>query len=380
MPDPVATHLRKSPVRVLYVSKALVVGAYQTKMEALAAEPDIDLAVGVPPSWRDERGEQLLEAAHTRGYELWELPIALNGSFHLHLYPGLGRLLTLTQPDVFHFDEEPYNLATFHAALLARRAGIPFVCFTWQNLHRRYPLPFSLFEQAVYRLTAHAIAGNRAALAVLRAKGYQGPVSVIPQFGVDPAIFSPAPTPPPADRPLTIGYAGRFVPEKGLMVLLEALRGLPGAWRLLARGSGPQRETLAARAAELGLAERVVFQPPLPSTEMASFYHQLDLFVLPSLSRPNWMEQFGRVLIEAMACGVVPIGSNSGEIPHVIGDAGLVVTEGDPDALCAAIVQLAADPARRAVLAARGRQRVLERYTQAQIASQSAALYRTVAR
>jgi glycosyltransferase involved in cell wall biosynthesis len=366
-------------MRVLYVSKALVVGAYQTKMEALARVPGIDLTVAVPPVWRDKHGSQTLELAYTKGYDLWRLPMLFNGSFHLHFYPGLGRLVARIKPDLLHFDEEPYNFATFHAALLARRAGVPLVFFTWQNLHRRYPWPFSWFEQVVYRQTAHAIAGNHAAVGVLRAKGYGGPVSIIQQFGVDPQLFAPADTLRPADRPFTIGFAGRYVPEKGLLVLLEALRTLPGDWRFLARGNGPDRDALMARAQVLGLAERVSFDGPLSSTAMAPFYHQLDVLVLPSLSRPNWIEQFGRVLIEAMACGVVPVGSDSGEIPHVIADGGLVVPEGDPQALCQALNQMATTPALRHTLAARGRQRVLDHFTQAQTAGRTAGVYRLVA-
>src|SRR5262249_34312465 len=96
---------------------------------------------------------------------------------------------------------------------------------------------------------------------------------------------------------------------------------------------------------------------------------------LPSFGQPNWVEQFGRVLIEAMACGVPVVGSDSGEIPHVIGDAGLVVPEDDVSALRDALEALAADPARRAEYARRGRARVLERFTQEQVARRVAAVY-----
>lgn len=363
-------------MRILYVSKALVVGAYQTKMEALAAFPQVALSVAVPPSWKDERGVQHLELAHTRGYQLWALPMVFNGSFHLHFYPGLGRLLTLARPHLLHFDEEPYNLATVHAALLARRAGVRFLFFTWQNLHRSYPWPFSWFERLVYRLSDHAIAGNHDAALVLRSKGYTGPLTVIPQFGVDPDHFRPLS--PRAAGPFTIGYAGRFVAEKGLLVLFEALRDLPGDWRFIARGSGPLESMLRARAVEWNLGERVEILPPLPSTQMASFYQGLDLFVLPSLTRPNWKEQFGRVLVEAMACGVPPIGSASGEIPNVIGDAGIIVPEGDPAALRSAILRLMEQPAQRARLGEKGRQRVLQHFTQAQIARRTLAVYQDV--
>jgi len=97
--------------------------------------------------------------------------------------------------------------------------------------------------------------------------------------------------------------------------------------------------------------------------------------VLPSVSRPNWVEQFGRVLIEAMACETPVVGSTSGEIPYVIGDAGLLFPEADADALAQVLADLAADPARRRALGRQGRARVLAHFTQARIAAATAEVY-----
>jgi len=140
-------------------------------------------------------------------------------------------------------------------------------------------------------------------------------------------------------------------------------------------GGGPQRAYLERLAVELGIVERVRFEDPIPSTQMPDYYHQLDALVLPSMTRPNWKEQFGRVLIEAMACGVPVVGSDSGEIPNVIGDAGLVFAEGDAEALQTKLSQLMADTALRDELARRGRERVLAHYTQAQVAARTYQVY-----
>jgi glycosyltransferase involved in cell wall biosynthesis len=113
---------------------------------------------------------------------------------------------------------------------------------------------------------------------------------------------------------------------------------------------------------------------------MPDHYRQMDLLVVPSLTRPNWKEQFGRVLIEAMASQVPVIGSNSGEIPNVIGDAGLLFPENDAPALSELIEGLIRDPARRAELGRRGRKRVLDRFTQDQIANETYAVYVKMAR
>jgi glycosyltransferase involved in cell wall biosynthesis len=102
----------------------------------------------------------------------------------------------------------------------------------------------------------------------------------------------------------------------------------------------------------------------------------LDCLVLPSRTTARWKEQFGRVLVEAMACGVPVVGSSSGEIPRVIGDAGAVVPEGDAGALTRAVRALADDPAECAALGARGRARVLRDFTQEQIVADTLGFYR----
>jgi glycosyltransferase involved in cell wall biosynthesis len=109
---------------------------------------------------------------------------------------------------------------------------------------------------------------------------------------------------------------------------------------------------------------------------MPAWYGQMDTVVQPSLTRPNWKEQFNRVLVEAMACEVPAVCSTCGEMPNVIGDAGIVFPEGDVTALCDCIDGLMRDPSRRAELGARGRARVLEHFTQARVAEETYGVYR----
>lgn len=358
------------------VSKACLVGIYQRKLEEIACHDDMELRVVVPPFWRDERGMIPLERAHTRGYELVVEKMALNGDFHLHFYPRLGRHIRAFRPDLVHLDEEPYNLATFHGMVLARRAGLHTLWFTWQNLPRRYPPPFSLFERYCLRRADGAIAGSHTAARVWREKGYTGLLAVIPQFGVDPQAFAPEPR-QGDHKAFVVGFAGRLVEEKGVDLLLEAAAGLTGV-RVEILGSGPLRARLERLGKRLGLAHRLAFRGTLPSTQMPRFYHRLDVLVLPSRSQPNWVEQFGRVLVEAMACGVPVVGSDCGEIPHVISDAGLIFPEGDAKALRVCLARLMADRPLQADLARRGRERVLGHYTQAQVAAETVALYRAM--
>jgi glycosyltransferase involved in cell wall biosynthesis len=172
-----------------------------------------------------------------------------------------------------------------------------------------------------------------------------------------------------------LGYLGRLKEEKGLLTILSALKSLPEYCQATFIGQGPMRDELEAYAARLGLSDRVTIQPGIPSSQVPDTLSRLDVLVLPSLTRPNWKEQFGRTLAEAMSCETPVIGSDSGEIPSVIGDAGLIFKEGDSADLAACVERLVADPVFYADLARRGRQRVLDRYTQGEIARRTYALY-----
>jgi glycosyltransferase involved in cell wall biosynthesis len=271
-------------------------------------------------------------------------------------------------------DEEPYNLATWMGLRAAARRQASGLFFTWQNLYRRYPPPFRWLEQANYRRARIAIAGNHEAAAVLRRKGYRGEIAVIPQFGVDPTMFTPRAV-APLSGPVRIGYAGGYLPEKGLDLLLQACAGLRGGWRLHLVGEGEERQRLTRLAKELHIDDRVCLDRRLASAEMPAFYQSLDMFVLPSRSTPTWKEQFGRVLIEAMACEVAVVGSSSGLIPNVVGDAGLVFDEGDAGSMRQTLQSLLDDSELRRELGARGRQRVLAHYTMAQVAAQTVQVY-----
>lgn len=361
-------------MRVLLLSKALVNGPYQTKCEELAAIAGIELTVAVPYSWQEPRvGTLTLERRHTQGYRLEALPITFNGHHHLHYYPTLGQLVKNIKPHVFHIDEESFNLATFLAMRSGIRHGARCCFYNYANIDRYYPPPFSIFEQYSFDHATHALAANREAAAIIHRHGYQGPLTILPQFGVDPQQFAPAETPAPRDRPV-IGYIGRLVPEKGISDLLAAYALLKTPANLRIIGEGTYKETLAQRAHTLGIAERVEWQGWTNDT--AAALRELDLLVLPSHTTRSWKEQFGRILIEAMSSGVVVVGSDSGEIPHVIGDAGVVVPEHNPAALATQLEALLGNPARRAILAARGRARVLAEFTQAALARRYAEIYR----
>jgi glycosyltransferase involved in cell wall biosynthesis len=161
----------------------------------------------------------------------------------------------------------------------------------------------------------------------------------------------------PSAAGLTLGFAGRICAEKGWRVLIDAMNGLPSDVTLQMGGQGPDDDELRRVIESSGLGARVQLRGVVSRRDLPAFYAGLDVLVVPSRTTPRWKEQLGAVIPEAMSAGVAVIGSSSGAIPEVIGDAGVVVPEGDPGRLREAIAHLRNDPDRRRRLALEGRRR-----------------------
>jgi len=175
-----------------------------------------------------------------------------------------------------------------------------------------------------------------------------------------------------------VGFVGRFSPEKGLDTLIKSVSLLSDDCVLVLVGSGPEEVKLKAMVDRLGLSARVRWVPWVESSEVPEYMNAFDVLVLPSRTRRNIKEQFGRMLIEAMGCETCVVGSDSGEIPQVIGNAGLVFAEGNEQELAERLQRLMDDPALCQSLRRRGRQRVLEKFTYFRIAERTVGFYRNI--
>jgi glycosyltransferase involved in cell wall biosynthesis/GT2 family glycosyltransferase len=262
------------------------------------------------------------------------------------IWRALGR-----RPDLIDLHEEPNALATAEVLLMRWLRGIraPFVLYSAQNIEKRYPVPFRWIERLSLRSASAVYVCNVEAGEILIRKGLGGVAFDIP-LGVDVELFEPAQREAPADKKV-VGYVGRLETHKGVDVLLRAVAARDD-WNLDIVGDGPQRAALERLAADLGIADRVRFLGFSSGHALAARYRDMDVLAVPSLPTPNWLEQFCRVAVEAMASGVPIVASRSGAIPDVVADAGILVTPGDSDALASALDE-AFDPNRWRDLRAR---------------------------
>jgi glycosyltransferase involved in cell wall biosynthesis len=363
-----------SELRVLAVSHACAVEMNQWLYAHLARAGGVTLELVAPTHWQSHlRGKIPFQRLPELSCPVHTLTPTCSGEdfrMHLAFYRGAGRLVERLRPEWIYLDEEPYSLAALQFVLLARRAGARCVFNTMQNLVKRLPAPFRAIERTVYRHSAGATALTEEVAVVLREKGFRGPVAVVP-LAVELSRFRPQPVPDleaelGLQRPV-IGYIGRLTRAKGVDVLLEAMRRLAEEDRPfqgLIVGGGPAEAEIRAQVAALGLGSRVRMAPAAPHDVVARYYNCLDVAVVPSRTTPGWKEQFGRVLIEAMACGVPVVGSDSGAIPEVIAAArgGLTFPEGNAGQLATRLRRLLNDPSLRRELGETGRTAVARLY------------------
>jgi glycosyltransferase involved in cell wall biosynthesis len=363
-------------LHVLYIARYRN-ASMERKIGLLAAQPDLTISLVRPSEWRDEYGQVIVNTS-SQEYRTHAVPLLGQANDpHRALYRTLTFAMSATRPDIVHAEEEPDSLAALQIAF-ARRLFAPkakLILHTWQNVNRRKRWYVWWVTQTSLRHADAILCANREAATVLEQMGYTGHTAVIPPQGIDTQVFQPPEVCAPSDS-FTIAYAGRFVPEKGIDLIIEAVRMIGPPARLLLIGNGASRSALETQANASGIADRISFVAPVPPEQLGKLLWQVDALVLPSRAKPVWKEQFGRILTEAMACKVPVIGSDSGAIPEVIGDAGLVFPEGDATALAECLRKLIESPALCRDLAERGYARTMQYYTQERAAEQTAIFYR----
>lgn len=315
---------------------------------------------------QDQDDRCVLEGVSMR----WQQPT------HLMMYHDRLREILQQKWDLVHCWQEPYVVSGGQVARWTQ-PKTPLVYFTCQNNPKSYPPPFNWIETySMQRATAWIYAGQTVANTLKQRRHYDLPTRHIPH-GVDVELFAPDLAArqkvrqqlewDTGDVPV-IGFLGRFVPEKGLELMMRSLDQISQPWRALFVGTGGMEADLRSWGARYG--DRVRVCTTVRHDQVPHYLNAMDLLCAPSQTTKSWREQFGRMLIEAFATGIPVIGSDSGEIPYVIGDAGIVVKEKDQTAWVQAISMLLNDPDQRNAFSKKGLDRAHSTYSWSVVARQ----------
>ena len=384
-------------MKILVASHTYIVDLNCEKLRALSRlKSDIEVTVVVPKKWRPGGVQnKIIEPEYRDEGNFRIVPVSNFSQNHQGLLTfgsDIVNLLADFRPNIIHVEQGSRGLAyaemiTLNALLRLKAKNI---FFTWWNLPYDLKFPISVLENYNLDNSHGIISGNQDGAEILRDRGYEGPIKVMPQLGVDEKLFVPKSQPELARKvgiepnDFVVGFVGRFVPEKGIMTLLDALVQIKDkSWKCLLLGRGELKEEIITKAAEKGIKERIILVESVPHDEVADYINLMSTLILPSettykfktLTSVGWKEQFGHVIIEAMACKVPVIGSDSGEIPHVIGDAGLVFPEGNFEELANCLEKLIDNPDFTENVAQMGYAKAMAQYTNIALAKQQLEFY-----
>lgn len=372
-------------MKVMVISHTYISPVNRAKWQELAKQhKDVQLTVLVPDRWKtsffDVTSGDLTQDT-LKNCHFVSLPAYFTGNELLYFYAPLkfAKLLHQTRPDIIQVEQGLHAISYLQAILFNTLLRIKAQCcfFTWVNWQPQLNLKTKLFTKFIefftLRSSAGAIAGNADAKTILAATKAAFPIMVLPQLGVDTKLFRPAQAEELGSQ-YRIAYVGRIIEEKGVDLLIKAFVHIAAefeSWQLIIVGAGEYEKQLIDYTVTKKLLDRIEFHPPVTHEKIAKFLRTVDILVLHSLDTQNWREQFGHVLIEAMACKVCVVGSNAGEIPNVIANAGIIVQQGDEDALYKALHSLITQPSLRKQLAQQGFNRVTQEYTHSIIAEKT---------
>ncbi|MFQ5646233.1 MAG: glycosyltransferase [bacterium] len=358
-------------IKTIICWHAAVEPAYRKLFSEMAAL-GVDVSLITPEQWREGGRNQAYLPGLSDNYKTIALKTVFKNHVRAFFYPNVVKIAgELRKAEIIYIMEEPFSLAAYQFIRLKRLVGsqAKVILFSFENIDIPQRFPYSKFQEFNLNQADALVSVPGEGVGLWRKRGFKGKIYHLP-IGVDDEIFHRGGNVPESmigaaagDR-FKIGYVGRIVREKGLETLLCALEILKKRKRscvLSLIGNGDYKSGLLKKAEEKGVT--VCFLDAVNPRELPAFYSHINALVLPSETTAFWKEQFGRVIVEAMACETPVIGSSSGEIPQVIGDAGLIFPEGDSKSLADLLERLILDRDLCRQLGEKGKKRALEQFT-----------------
>jgi len=388
-------------MKILVVSHTYIVDLNCEKLRELAklkardGEP-VEVAVVVPKRWRPGGVQNKIiepEAKVEGNFRI--VPIASfseNNQGLLSFGWDLVKFMKEFRPDVIQVEQGSKSIAYAQLITLNKLLGLRarMLFFTWWNMPYELKFPIAALEAYNLKNTDGVVVGNKDGFDVLRDRNYHNPMRIMPQLGIDESIFKPQQQPDLmqkygiSDSDFIVGFVGRFVPEKGLMTLAKSLAGLKAQnWKWLILGRGPLEAELKQWAKDEDLEDRLILIESVPHADVPRYINLMSTLLLPSettyefktLTAAGWKEQFGHVIIEGMGSAVPVIGSDSGEIPNVIGEAGMVFPEGNVEELRERLHRLMTQPGLAKKIGQRGYEKAMAKYTNTALAKEQLSFY-----
>jgi len=300
------------------------------------------------------------------------IPLELIGrNPRTYYYPKMAEILNQIRPEVILLENDPVSRLGFSVSSWCNNNQALLVCQSYENFSRG---PLSSFRQRgllgllknipihllnfymARHVDAMLVINNDGEL-IFRNYGYRQVIRM--PLGYDPSVFYMNESKRADYRTkllvkndeVLIAYFGRLVEQKGVHLLIEALSTMMGLrWRLLLDHAHDSSDGYVQRIqnliAQYKLTERVTYFEA-DHFEIANYMRAADVMVAPSLTTPNFKEQYGRAVQEAMACGCVCLAADSGHLPDLLGNRMLIFEENNVAQIVGKLTDLALSAAKR---------------------------------
>jgi len=372
-------------MKIAVVSHSCVVAINRKIYFELAKFRDIELTLFAPSYWKSDirmKIERADESEGEKGRIIYINPyFAGNGSLYFYEY-RFKKELRAIKPDIIFIDEEPWSLSALQTVYFSSIFKPLILFYTKQNIYKRYPFPFNQTQKYIFHSAVKGVAVSRECETILRRHGFNKNINLLPH-AVDTANFCRKESNKLRGqmglKGFIFGYIGRLTREKGLLTLLEASYILKNDksinkedFKILIVGDGYLKNEMNMFISKRGLEDIVIIHPSVPHNSVSEYLNCIDTFILPSMTTTRWKEQFGRVIIESLSCGVPVIGSDSGAIPELISDTGggIIFPQGNAEVLSEKMSQIMNNHDLRFQVIEKGERSVRERYSIKAVAQQ----------
>ncbi len=289
-----------------------------------------------------------------------------------------GRLLKQGRYDLIH------AFFSFPAGWVARRhrQQLPYIVslrgsdvpgfnprFRWEYLLGRKAV------RKVWQCASRVIANSDALKALALQSAPHQRIDVIPN-GVDTEYFRPrSPDSAPRGSPGKLLYVGRLIKRKRVDAIIQAgaiLRERGPSLPLTLIGDGEEKVPLMKLNRNLGIVGLVEFAGAIPRERMVQYYQDADIFLLPS----EW-EGMSNALLEAMACGLAVVVTDTGGTQELVDDNGVILRDNRPESIADAVQKILSEPGLLDAMKARSRE-IAEKFSWASVAEEYLQTYRQV--
>ncbi len=323
--------------KIVILWHAAVKKEYQNLIESLALVSKYQYTLITPKTWPEGTKKPIKAESFPNNHFLHlKLPILFSG-ISKHYYPTLSFYLKKLKPNLIDVIEEANALVTYQVYLYAKKNKIPYLFNSAENTSKKQTFFLKWIEKKIFNTSKGAIFRNTITASLLEKRGFEKK-SVCIGNGIDNKCFLKKNQIllrkqfQFSTKQKIIGFVGRLVEEKGILLLIDVFKKLSlkiDELHLMIIGDGNLLNLIKKKLSKEIMDKKITLSKQVPHKKLVDFYNLMDILVVPSLIKSWWQEPFGRIIIEAMACECLVLGSSSGHIPKLIQEKKMLFKAGN---------------------------------------------------